>query len=67
MNNLSIDPRLWVLLEMGEGEEFDQNEQAFMLGLLEENGLITHDLKLTPAGIIAYEKEIAELEEENEE
>ena len=62
-----IDPRLFVLLELGEGEEFDQDEQAFMLGLLEENGLITHDFKLTPAGIIAYEKEIGELEEENEE
>lgn len=67
MNRLSIDPRLFVLLAIDEGEEFDQDEQAFTLGLLEENGLITHDLKLTAAGIIAYEKEIAELDEENEE
>lgn len=52
---------------MDEGEEFDQEEQAFMLGLLEENGLITHDLKLTQAGIKEYEKMIAEIDEETDE
>jgi hypothetical protein len=34
--------------------------------MLEENGLITHDLKLTPEGEKAYEKEIAELGSEDE-
>lgn len=66
-NKGKIYTRLLVLLEMDEGEEFDQDEQAFMLGLLEENGLITHDLKLTQAGIKEYEKMIAELEEETDE
>ena len=28
----------------------DPEEEGFGLGLLEENGLITHDLKVTPAG-----------------
>jgi len=65
--NVDIDPRLFILLEKGKEEEFDQDEQAFMLGLLEENGLITHNLKLTQAGIVEYEKMIIELEEENDE
>lgn len=67
MNESPIDPRLLILLQMDEGEEFDQEEQAFMLGLLEENGLITHDLKLTQAGIKEYEKMIAEIDEETDE
>lgn len=64
---IEVDPRLLVLLELGEDEEFDEDEQSFMLGLLEENGLITHDLKLTQAGIRAYEKEIKDSKEENDE
>lgn len=64
---IEVDPRLLVLLELGEDEEFDQDEQSFELGLLEVNELITHDLKLTPAGIKAYEKMLAEAEEEDDE
>jgi hypothetical protein len=63
----NLDPRLLILLELGEEEEFDQDEQAFMLGLLETNELITHDLKLTEAGIKEYQEMLEELEYENSE